>query len=162
MSLWSTICKATSVKEYINYILSDSFLSSTSVWPSCTHSFSPCKYEAKYVGEFRSWLGNSQKVGLACPWFLWILIRLSTLIAHQPNFGSGLLEAPVISCVFVVRRKEKPGFRNEVVEPQINGRRDHVSMHQKGEWRTSRIKKKRKKKKICHEEPVIKHPMPQA
>lgn len=124
------------------------FLNSASVWPSCTNSFSPCKYEVKHVGESKSWLGGSWKVGLVCLRLLWILIRLSVLIAHQPSFSSGTLEAPVSSCAFAVGRKEKPGFQNEVVGPSINWRkRDNISMHQKGEWRTGRIKEKRKKKK---------------
>lgn len=148
ISLWSTIGKTTLVKEYINYIIDNSFLNSASVWPLCTNSSSPCKYEVKHVGEFRSWLGGSWRVGLVCPWLLWILIRLSALIAHQPSLSSGILHAPVSSCAFAVGRKEKPGFRNEAVGPQINWRkRDNISMHQKGEWMPGRIKEKKKRTK---------------
>jgi len=74
------------------------------------------------------------------------------LIAHQPSFSSGILEAPVSSCAFAVGRKEKLGLRNEAVGPQINGRkRGNASMHQKAEGRAGRIKKKRKKK-TCQQE----------
>lgn len=103
-----------------------------------TNSFSPCQT----CGWIQKLAWKQLKVVLVCPWPLWILIRLSALIAHQPGFSSDILKAPVSSCTFAVGRKEKPAFRNKVVAPLNNWRkRDNVSMYQKGEWRTGGEKK---------------------